>query len=332
MDDGSRLARAQARLRLRAAVLSLAVGTAVFAGKLAVYLATGSAAVYSDALESVVNVVAAGLLLYSVRLAALPPDRNHPYGHGKVEFFSAGVEGTLIGVAALAIVAEAGRDLWLGPRLRRIDLALLGTAALGGINAWLGVHLMRLGARTRSLALEADGRHLLTDVATSAGVVAGLLAVRLTGWLWLDPLVAIAVALNILRVGFVLVRRAVGGLMHEADPSLLAAIVETLRRGRRPWWIDVHGLRAWRSGAATHVDLHVFVPRYFDADRLHEVSDELERSLQASLGAATELIAHFDPCRPRLCPRCAVAACPVREAPLEGQAPITLEASVRRAA
>ncbi len=321
-----------AHLRVRAAALSLAVGAAVFAGKSAVYLATGSAAVYSDAAESIVNVVAAALLLYSVRLASLPPDRNHPYGHGKIEFFSAGVEGALIGVAALLILWEAGRDLWLGPRLRRIDLALLGTAALGGVNALLGVYLIRLGERTGSLALEADGRHLLTDVVTSAGVVVGLGIVRVTGLLWLDPLVALLVALNILRVGFLLVRRAVSGLMDEADPEQLASIVESLRRERRPWWIDVHGLRAWRSGAKTHVDLHLVVPRYLDADRLHDVGGEVERAIQQALGAETEVIAHHDPCRPRFCPRCAVAGCPVRQAPLLDQAAITVEGSVRRAA
>jgi cation diffusion facilitator family transporter len=322
----------QARVRERAAWLSLGVGTAIFAGKVAVYLGTGSTAVYSDALESVVNVVAAALLLYSVRLASLPPDRNHPYGHGKVEFFSAGVEGALIGVAALAIVWEALHELWIGPRLRRIDLALIGTAALAGANALLGVYLIRLGERTDSLALEADGRHLLTDVATSAGVVAGLGVVRFTGLLWLDPLVAIGVALNILRVGYQLVRRAVGGLMDEADPDRLYAIVEGLRASREPWWIDVHGLRAWRSGRTHHVDLHLAVPRYFDADRLHDEGEALERAIRGAIGIGTELIVHFDPCRPRLCPSCAVSSCPVRRAPLERQAPITLEASVRPAA
>jgi cation diffusion facilitator family transporter len=323
---------ARRRERERAAWLSLSVGSAVFAGKLCVYLATRSTAVYSDALESVVNVVAAALLLYSVRLAAQPPDRNHPYGHGKIEFFSAGVEGTLIAIAALAILGQAGRELWLGPRLHRVDLALLGTAALAGVNALLGVYLIRLGQRTASLALEADGRHLMTDVATSVGVVAGLALVRVTGLLWLDPLCAIAVAVNILAEGWRLVRRAVGGLMDEADPARLEQIVESLRRERRPWWIDVHGLRAWRSGAVTHVDLHLTVPRYFDAERLHAVGEELEDAIRGALGAAVELIAHYDPCGPRLCGGCAMLDCAVRAARCERQVPVTLEASVRGAA
>ena len=319
----------EASAQRRAARLSLSGGVAVFGGKLLGYLLTGSSAVLSDALESSVNVAAAALLLYSVRVAARPADRDHPYGHGKVEFFSAGVEGTLIAVAAVLILVEAGRELLRGPELHRIDLGLLLVSAMAALNLALGGYLIRVGRRTRSIALVADGKHLLTDVVTSAGVVLGLSAVWLTGFAVLDPLVAIAVAVHILRTGYTLVREAVGGLMDEADEAVLSRIVDALERDRRPWWIDVHTLRAWRSGAAQHTDLHLAVPRYFDAERLHQIDDEVGASVSASAGVFADVIVHFDPCRPRHCGGCAVADCPVRAEPFRSRDPLTLERSVR---
>lgn len=321
-----RLARAA---RLRAGWLALGTGIAVFAVKLAAWRLTGSAAVLSDALESVVNVVAGALLLYSLHVSTRPADADHPYGHGKVEFFSAGVEGTLIGVAALLIASEAIRQLVVGPSVRRLDLGLVLVTGATAANAAVGAYLIRVGRRVHSLALVADGKHLLTDVATSVGVIAGLAAVWITGWVVLDPVVALVVALHILRTGWELVRQAVGGLMDEADPGVLRRMVESLEQGREPWCIDAHSLRSWRSGHTQHVDLHVVVPRYFDADRLHGVSEQIEDVLVAASGLPGEAIVHFDPCRPRHCPGCAVDRCPVRAAPFVVRRPITLERATR---
>ncbi len=315
--------------RARAGLVSLVAGSAIFAGKLAAWRLTGSSAVLSDALESVVNIGAAVLLLWSLRLAARPADRNHPYGHGKVEFFSAGVEGTLIAVAALLIVAEAGRQLWVGPELRRLEGGLVIVTLAAVANAGLGAWLVRVGRRTHSMALVADGKHILTDVFTSAGVVVALGLVWLTGWVLLDPLIAIAVALNILRTGWGLTREAVAGLMDEADDALLTNMVEGLERARDPWWIDVHSLRAWRSGAVWHGDLHMVVPRYFDADRLHRIHDQVASAVRGATGIPGETIAHFDPCRPRHCSGCAVENCPVRAAPLTQRSRFSLERARR---
>jgi len=320
---------AEIALRLRAGWISLVVGSFVFVGKLAAYGLTGSAAVLSDALESIVNVVAAALLLYSLVVAARPADRSHPYGHGKIEFFSAGVEGTLIAVAAALIAFEAGRDLWLGPHVKRIDLGLLLITVLTAANAGLGLYLIRVGRRTHSLALQADGHHVMTDVVTSAAVVVGLGAVWLTGWTILDPLVALAVALNILRTGWALLRSAVAGLMDEADDALLAGMAEALEKDREPWLIDAHGLRAWRSGGFHHADLHVAVPRYFDAERLHAIDAELTQRLLGASGRPGDAIVHFDPCRPRHCPGCAMPECPVRAAAFERRTPIDPERATR---
>jgi cation diffusion facilitator family transporter len=323
------LSKEEIRARRRAGRVSLVVGGAIFAGKLAAYLLTGSTAVLSDALESIVNVVAAGLLLYSLTVAARPADPSHPYGHGKVEFFSAGVEGTLIAVAATLILIEAGRSLWFGPSLRRVDLGLALFTALTAMNGALGLYLLQVGRRTHSLALQADGHHVLTDVATSVGIVGGLFAVWLTGWSLLDPLVAIAVALNILRTGWALLRAAVGGLMDEADELLLRSMAQALEEKRAPWMIDVHSLRAWRSGAFQHVDLHVTVPRYYDAERLHQIDGKVTEKLLAAAGRAGDVIVHFDPCRPTECAGCALADCPVRSVPFLRREPLTLERAIR---
>jgi cation diffusion facilitator family transporter len=316
-------------VRLRAGRLALGLGLLVFLGKLGVYAATGSTAVLSDALESVVNVVAAGLLLYSLIVAARPADRDHPYGHGKVEFFSSGVEGALIAVAAILILVEAARALWVGAEVRHLDAGLIGLAALTLVNAGLGLSLIRTGRRARSVALVADGQHILTDVWTSVGVMVGLVAVRLTGWVALDPLVAIAVAMNILRMGWKLVRQAVGGLMDEADEGLLQQVAAALEAQRRPWWIDVHGLRTFGSGALRHTDFHLAVPRFFDAERLHEVHDELRKVTIEATGMLGDVIVHFDPCRPRQCSSCALPDCPVRSSPCQATPPITAEQAAR---
>jgi len=315
--------------RMRAGWVSLVLGTAICAGKFVASGLTGSTALLSDAMESIVNVVAAGLLLYAVYVAARPADRDHPYGHGKVEFFSAGVEGALIAVAAVTILYQAGVDLVRGPSLRRLDLGIAIAAGLAALNAGLGAYLVRVGRRTGSAAVVADGRHVLTDVVTTVGVIAGLAAVHFTQWPRLDPLVAIAVALSILRTGWELLRGAVGGLMDEADVRLLGPICDALERERDDAWIDVHSLRSFRSGAVQHTDLHLTVPRYFDADRLHAVSDHLREVIVAAAGRPGDVIVHFDPCRPRQCPGCAMPACPVRSAPLVAREPIELERALR---
>jgi cation diffusion facilitator family transporter len=316
--------------RQRAARLSLVLGVAVFAGKFAAYGVTGSTAVLSDAMESVVNVAAAIFLVYSMRLAAMPADRNHPYGHGKIEFLAAGVEGTLILVAAGLILVEAIGDILRGPELHRIGLGLALLAGLTAVNACLGLYLIRMGKRLDSLALRADGQHIMTDVVTTVGVLIGLLAVRFTGWSYFDPIAAIAVAINILRTGWSLGSEAVRGLMDEVDENLLEEITAELRAKRRPWWIDVHTLRVWRSGSEQHADLHLTVPRYFDAERLHDIDGELRCEVFGAEETPGDVVIHFDPCRPRHCRHCMVEPCSVRSEEHSKPFPFSLEDCTRQ--
>jgi len=297
---------------IRAGVLSLGVGFAIFVLKLVAWWITGSTALLADALESVVNVVAAALVTLSVAVAARPADDDHPYGHGKAESLSAGVEGGLILFAAAAILFEAVGELVRGARVARLEAGMLlaAIAALG--NLGLGGYLVRTGRRHASEAVEADGLHILTDVATTAGALAALLVVRLTDWYWLDPVVGILVALNILRTGWQVVRRALSGLLDEADVGSLEALGAALERARRPDWVDVHQLRTRRAGPLRHIDLHLVVPRYYTIDRAHQVAEEMEKVLSDAIGEEADVVAHVDPCRPWQCVHCEMEACPVR--------------------
>jgi cation diffusion facilitator family transporter len=302
--------------RKAAALLSLVVGAGMLVGKWTAYAVTGSHAILSDALESVVHIVATAFALASIIVSARPPDPKYPYGYGKISYFSAGFEGGLIVLAALAILYEAGEGLMFGVRLRKIDVGLVLILLASLINLALGLWLIRQGKESGSLILEADGHHVLADSYTSFGVVAGVGLVWLTDWQWLDPLVAILVAFNILRTGYALGREAFTGLMDRADPALLAKIVGALQAGRQSGWKDVHQLRAWQSGDRIFVDLHLVVPKHWTVGQLHEAIDQCGEILKSAFGPATEVIIHFDPDRPG-------------QNRYDEEAPFTLETAVR---
>jgi len=314
--------------RMRAGRLALVVGSLIFAAKLVAYLLTGSTAVFADAMESTINIVSAGMLVLALAIAARPPDSSHPYGHGKVEFLSAGIEGAAITFAALLILAESTRKLIEGPELHRLDLGLSFVAATTVANALLGRHLVRVGERTSSDALAADGRHVLTDVWTSVGVIAGLIVVSLTGWLWADPAIAIAVALNVAWEGYQLLQASLKGLMDEADEGAIEETARTLDQAREPSWIDLHGLRSWRSGARRHFDMHLTVPRYFDVEEIHAVHDRIESVLLEGDRHGSDVVVHFDPCCERECPHCRMTECPIRRHAFDHVLPFSAERAV----
>lgn len=302
----------QLTLRRRVILASVFVGVVLLAVKFLAAALTGSTAILSDALESIINVVASGFALYSVVLSARPPDRSHPYGHGKVESFSAGFEGALIILAAVAILWKAVPGFFAPLLLAELDLGIVLILVAALVNAVLGVFLIRVGTRTRSLALTADGKHILTDAYTSVGVVAGLVLVRLTGWVIFDSLTACAVAVNIIVSGAWLLRQSVSHLMDEADEIVLRNIVDTLQHIRRPEWIDLHHLRSWRSGERHHIDFHLTLPRYWNLEQSHDAETSVEEWLVEHLGGQGEALVHLDPCTPHYCPSCRMPDCPVR--------------------
>lgn len=318
-----------ARVRIRAGLISLVVSAVLLGVKYWAYLLTGSTAILSDALESIVNVVAAVFALSALAFAGRPADRNHPYGHGKVEFISAAFEGGLIAFAAVLIVYEAAQVLVRGATLRQLDTGVGIVLAAGLVNLALGTFLVRTGRRHGSIALLADGQHVLADFWTSVGIVTGLVVVRVSGLAWLDPLVALVVAGNLMRTGFRLVRHAAGGLLDEEDPALLTRLLNVLRGHVGKGVIRVHHLRAIRSGSSHHVDAHLVVPEFWSVDRAHEVAEDLSRRVIAELGVEGELVFHTDPCHRAYCAMCDLDDCPVRKQPFSGRPLLTLDEAVQ---
>lgn len=317
------------RARLRAVAISLAVSVVLLAAKYQAYHLTGSTAILSDALESIVNVVAAVFGLGGIVFAGRPADRNHPYGHGKIEFFSAAFEGGLIAFAAVLIVYEVILSLLRGPDVRALDVGVTIVLGAGLVNLLLGWYLVRAGRRYDSLTLAADGRHVLADFYTSAGIVIGLLLVRFTGIAWLDPVVAAVVALNLLWTGFRLVRQAAGGLLDEEDTALLDRLLEVLQPHLGQGVIRVHHLRAIRAGRFHHVDAHLVVPEFWSVERSHELAEDLAERLIKEVGVEGEMTLHTDPCHRIYCRMCDLDDCPVRRETFAGRPPLTLEEAVQ---
>jgi len=316
-------------VRVRAGAISLVVSILLLAAKYQAYRLTGSIAILSDALESIVNVVAAVFALGGIIFAGRPADRNHPYGHGKIEFFSAAFEGGLIAFAAVLILYEVVLSLVVRLQVRELDTGLLIISGAGLANLALGLFLVRTGRKHQSLTLLADGQHVLSDFWTTVGVVVGLLLVRVTGIWWLDPLVAAVVAVNLMWTGFRLVRHAAGGLLDEEDTLLLNRLLGVLGRHVGQGIIRVHHLRAIRAGRFHHVDAHLVVPEFWSVDRAHEVAEDLADRVIRALGVDGELIFHTDPCHRAYCPMCDLDDCPVRREPFRARPPLTLEEAVQ---
>ena len=282
--------------------LSIAVALATIALKTGAWWLTDSVGLLSDAMESLVNLAGAMFALWMVTVAAQPPDEGHPYGHHKAEYFSSGFEGVLILAAALAIIVAALHRFWNPQPLQALSLGLwlsVVSSAMNGALAWV---LMRKAREHRSVALEADARHLIVDVWTSAGVVAALLAVQATGWLWLDPLIAIAVAANIVREGALLVRGSANGLLDQAlEPAVRQQIDATLS-GFSHSAIRFDHLVSRRAGQRCFVDLHMHMPSSWTLGRAAALRTSVEQALMAAvpgLRATIQLLpmdveAHFD--------------------------------------
>lgn len=304
-------------LAKQAALVSLTVGVLMLVIKTSAYFLTHSAAILSDAMESVVHILATSMALYSVIVSSRPADASHPYGHGKIEFFSAGVEGLLITLAAVAIIVQSVRGIIFGRELAALDVGLLLTLAASIVNLLLGWFLIRRGRAISSLTLVADGKHVLTDSYTSFAVVAGIGIVILTGMNVLDPIVAIGVALNILLSGYKLLRLSIGGLMDESDRNTLALVNGIIKERRTPAWIALHNLRVMRSGRLHHVDFHLTVPFYWTVNQAHAFEHEVTGIISDGLEKNAQVLVHLDPCKPMYCPSCALHPCPERAAPYE---------------
>jgi cation diffusion facilitator family transporter len=281
-------------LKRRAVRFAIIGGVLVFGIKLAGYALTGSVGILSDALESTVNIAAAIISAWVVGVAARPPDETHPYGHDKAEYLSSVLEGFLIGVAAVLIIGAARERIIEPQTIRQPVPGLLVTGLASAVNFWLGRYLVSTGKRAGSIALEADGRHVLADVITSVGVLAGVTLSAITGLTWLDPAIAILVALNVLWTAFGLMRRSVGGLMDAAlELRDLEALMEVLEQFKQRY-IEIHDLRTRSSGPRQFIDFHLILPGRTTVLDAHDLCDEIENAIQTALPNASVTI-HVEP-------------------------------------
>lgn len=303
------------KLILRWQGWAVAIGIALLAIKFGAYGISGSKTILADALESIVNVVAGAVALYSLHLSAKPKDLDHPYGHGKIEFLSAGLEGMLILVAGLLAIWN-GAQGWLRPAaVVRLELGASLIAVTGVANFALGAWLEKKGREHHSLVLLADGKHLKADGYSTAVILLGVACIWLTGLVWLDQVFAILAGLYIGSVGLDILRRSLGGIMDERDEAVLVPIVKSLHEQRQPSWIDIHNLRVIRYGRGLHVDCHVTLPWYFTLVEAHAQLEAIAQLVNAQASQPVEFFIHPDPCLPQCCSLCSVPQCPVRSEP-----------------
>lgn len=302
-----------------------AVSLLLLSVKFIAYYSTHSIAILTDALESIVNVVAGFIGLYSLYVAAKPRDHDHPYGHGKAEFLSAAIEGTLIGSAGAIILYKAVQNLINPVELHKIDYGIWLIAATAIVNFILGYFCLRTGKRNNSLALVASGKHLQSDTWSTVGIIAGLVLLYLTGEKWIDSTVAILFAVFIIYTGYQIVRRSIAGIMDEADVKLLAKMVQLLDANRRENWVDLHNLRVIKYGTVLHVDCHLTVPWYLNVHEAHREIDALAELIRKEFGESLELFVHSDGCLPFSCRICNKTGCTERKNNFEQRINWTLE-------
>lgn len=277
------------------------------------YYSTHSISILTDALESIVNVAAGFIGLYSLYVAAKPRDADHPYGHGKAEFLSAAVEGTMIAVAGVIILYKAIETLINPSPLHKLDTGIWLVAATAVVNGAVGFYCIRIGKRNQSLALAASGRHLLSDTLSTAGIIIGLLLLYFTGYSWIDGAVAILFGLIIIWTAYGILRGSIAGIMDEADQQILTRLVQLLNANRATNWVDLHNLRVIKYGSILHVDCHLTVPWYLNVHEAHREIDTLAGLVRSEFGEYVELFVHSDGCLPFQCHICDKPDCPERK-------------------
>lgn len=291
------------------------LGITLFVGKLIAWQITNSDAVFSDAMESIVNIIAAFLGLYSLYVAAKPKDDDHPYGHGKAEFITSGVEGALIISAGIVIIVQSADSLLHGNTPEKLDWGILIVAVTAIINYVLGYLSYKKGVQENSLVLQSSGKHLQSDTLTTVGVVLSMILVYFTKLYWIDAAVALAFGGYIIIIGYKIIRKALSGIMDEADVQLLGKISVLLNENRKPQWIDIHNVRIQQHGSGLHIDAHLTLPWYFELRTAHEEMEKVYDLLGQHAEREVEFNFHLDDCKPFSCEICQLFECQVRQRP-----------------
>lgn len=295
---------------------SFIISTLVCAVKFFAYFITHSLVILSDALESIINVVASAFAWYSIYLSNKPRDTEHPYGHGKIEFFSIGFEGAMIFIAGIGILVQAVLFFFNPSKLHQLNFGLWLTIASGAINFLLGYFLLTNGRKLNSITLAGNGKHILSDSYTSIGVLVAIVLIMLTGYQWIDPVASVIAASIIIYTGLKLLRKSIRGLMDEVDMNVVNELATILQQNRRPVWIDVHNMRVQRYGSFYHVDCHVTMPYYFSLEQVHSEISALDELMNEHFKkGSVEFFIHTDPCIESSCSHCMITDCNVRRKP-----------------
>jgi cation diffusion facilitator family transporter len=322
MSPKPHLSRSKENIRVQQWVVVVAI--LLFTLKIIAYYLTQSVAILTDALESTVNVIAGVIGLYSLWVAAKPRDADHPYGHGKAEFLSAAVEGSLVIMAGLIIIYEAVIDLIHPHPIQKLDkgIFLVGVTAI--INFVVGTICIHKGRRNQSMALVASGKHLRTDTYSTVGIILGLVIIIMTRLIWVDAIVSVFFAGIILYTGYQILRSSIAGIMDEADLQLLNKMIAYINLHRRENWIDLHNLRVIKYGGLLHLDCHLTVPWYLNVHEAHVEIDALTSMIRREFGETTEFFVHSDGCLDFSCRICSKETCPVRKHAFEEKIEWTL--------
>lgn len=291
------------------------VGILLFVGKLIAWHLTNSDAVFSDAMESIVNIIAAFMGLYSLYLAAKPKDLDHPYGHGKVEFVTSGIEGALIIFAGVIIIVQSVDSLLHGNVPKKLDWGILIVALTAAINYLMGHISIKKGIKQNSLVLQSSGKHLQSDTFTTLGVVISLVLIYFTKIYWIDAAVALIFGGYIMFIGYKIIRKALSGIMDEADLEMLSRLAKFLNENRKPEWIDIHNMRIQQHGSGLHIDAHLTLPWYFELRKAHEEMEKAYKLIGENTDRSVEFNFHLDDCKTFSCEICQLSDCPVRQKP-----------------
>jgi len=290
-----------------------AVGIILFIGKIVAWKLTNSDSVFSDAMESIVNVISAFMGLYALYLGGKPRDENHPYGHGKVEFVTSAIEGSLITIAGVMIIYEGTNSLLSDKVLNKLDWGIWIIAATAIANYVLGYISIQKGKAENSIVLISSGKHLQSDTFSTLGVVASLVLVYFTKLVWIDSIVALSLGIYIITIGYKIIRQSLSGIMDEADPAMLGRLAEFLNENRKSEWIDVHNMKIQQFGSRLHIDAHITLPWYFELRTAHNEMEEMIKLIAENTDRAVEFNFHMDDCKPISCEICSIENCPVRQ-------------------
>jgi cation diffusion facilitator family transporter len=299
--------------KVKILLVTLIIGVVIAIIKAIAYFISGSVFILSDMLESGVNIFAGIIALASVYLASKPKDVDHPYGHGKVEFLSSGLEGVMIVIAGTLVIFKAIYSSFQPIELKNIDWGIFLSGLGGAVNLAMGIYLQREGKRINSIAIYSNGKHLLSDAYSSIAMILGLTLIYFTDYDWLDPVFAIIFGLVILYTGIKVVRKSVAGIMDEADEELITQTIAQIDTNRKDSWIDLHNFRIIKYGSSLHIDCHLTLPWYYSLKESHAEVEAFEKMVRDKSGQEVEVFVHADPCNPFSCEVCQLKECHKRE-------------------